>query len=186
MTLRRLTILLAAMATLAAAVGSCSGEPSGPGSTPTPSGTIPARNATEAPLLPTTVDALPSMDPDGFQQLLGQLRGTPVLVNFWGSWCPPCRPEMPRLVSAHADWGDRVQFVGVDILDERSAARDFMEEFGMTFPNVFDTADAIKTSLGHFGQPVTAFYRADGSLEFAWTGPIQPDVLEQHLRAIAG
>ena len=186
MTLRRLTALLAATAILAVAVGSCSGGQSGPGSSPTPSGTIPAHNATEAPLLPTTVDALPSMDPDGFRQLLGQLEGTPVLVNFWGSWCPPCRDEMPRLVSAQAEWGDRVQFVGVDILDTRAEARAFMEEFGMTLPSVFDPPDAIKTSLGHFGQPVTAFYRADGSLEFAWTGPIQPDVLEQHLRAIAG
>jgi cytochrome c biogenesis protein CcmG, thiol:disulfide interchange protein DsbE len=175
-----------------AILGSCSWM-TGPDTGPTPSvspsaptGTIPAGNATEAALLPTTADALPDMDPEGFQELQGQLEGTPYLVNFWGSWCPPCRDEMPRLVGAHAEWGDRVQFVGVDILDTRSGARAFMEEFGMTFPSVFDTTDAIKTSLGHFGQPVTAFYRADGTLDFAWTGPIQPDVLDEHLRAIAG
>jgi cytochrome c biogenesis protein CcmG/thiol:disulfide interchange protein DsbE len=184
MTLRRSALALAAAAVLAATAGSCGAEPDG--SDPTPAGTIPAGNATEAPLLPTSVDGLPMMDPDGFQELMGQLEGTPVLVNFWGSWCPPCRDEMPRLVAAHDEWGDRVQFLGVDIEDSRSGARDFMDEFGMTFPSVFDPPDAIKTSLGHFGQPVTAFYRSDGTLEFSWTGPIQPDVLEQHLRAIAG
>jgi cytochrome c biogenesis protein CcmG/thiol:disulfide interchange protein DsbE len=126
------------------------------------------------------------MDPDGFQRLLGQLEGTPVLVNIWGSWCPPCTDEMPRIVAAHREFGDRVQFIGVDILDSRPEAVAFMREFGMTFPSVFDVPDAIKPSLGLFGQPVTVFYRADGTFSFAWTGPISPDRLRRNLRAIAG
>ena len=161
---------------------SCGGRTaSGP-----PTGHVPANNATEARLLPTYADTLPAMDPSGFERLLGQLEGTPVVVNFWGEWCPPCRAEMPRLVAAHEEWGDRVQFVGVDILDSRDAARSFVDEFGMTFPSVFDPPDAIKSSLGLFGQPTTAFYRVDGSLEFAWSGPISEDTLEQHLQRIAG
>ncbi len=156
------------------------------GTTPPPDGTIPAHNATEAPLLPMFADALPRMDPASFQGLLDQLEGTPIVINFWGSWCPPCREEMPRLVAAHQEFGDRVQFLGIDILDTRAEAKGFMEEFGMTFPSVFDAPDAIKTDLGHFGQPVTAFYRADGSLSFAWTGPIAEDELREQLVAIAG
>jgi cytochrome c biogenesis protein CcmG/thiol:disulfide interchange protein DsbE len=179
MTSRRLAAVVVGLLTLVAC------DPAPPPPDP-PACTIPARNAAEAPLLPACADTLPRADPDSFGRLLTQLEGTPVLVNFWGSWCPPCRDEMPRLVAAHDEWGDRVQFVGVDILDTRSEARAFMEEFAMTFPSVFDPDDAIKTSLGHFGQPVTAFYRADGTVEFAWTGPIAPDVLEEHLRAIAG
>jgi hypothetical protein len=54
----------------------------------------------------------------------------------------------------------------------------------MTFPSVFDVPDAIKTSLGQFGQPVTMFFRRDGSLSFAWAGPIADDVLIAHLKAI--
>jgi cytochrome c biogenesis protein CcmG/thiol:disulfide interchange protein DsbE len=148
--------------------------------------TIPARNAAVAPLLPTFADTLPAMDPDSFERLLAQLEGTPVLVNFWGSWCPPCKDEMPRLVEAHHEFGDRVQFVGVDILDNRGGAKAFMEDYGMTFPSVFDPPDAIKTSLGQFGQPTTVFFRADGSFEFAYAGPISESILRRHLREIAG
>jgi cytochrome c biogenesis protein CcmG/thiol:disulfide interchange protein DsbE len=178
MTHRGVATLLAGLALLV----SCTGEPD-----PSPSpGTIPARNATEAALLPTFADALPTMDPDTFLRLLGQLKGTPVVVNFWGEWCPPCREDMPRLVAAHEEFGDRVQFLGVDVLDSRTQARSFMREFGMTFPSVFDVPDAIKTPLGLFGQPVTAFFRADGSLEFDYTGPIPENILRRHLKAIAG
>jgi cytochrome c biogenesis protein CcmG/thiol:disulfide interchange protein DsbE len=180
MTVRTLVVALVGIVSLAACGGSSTPSPA------PPAGEIPADNATDAPLLPTYADTLPEMDPAGFERLLGQLEGTPVLVNFWGEWCPPCREEMPRLVAAHEEWGDRVQFVGVDILDSRGAARSFMDEFGMTFPSVFDPPDAIKTSLGLFGQPVTAFYRPDGSLEFAWTGPISEETLREHLETIAG
>jgi cytochrome c biogenesis protein CcmG, thiol:disulfide interchange protein DsbE len=173
---------LAALLTGVALVASCTGEPEPRAS----AGTIPARNATEATLLPEFADTLPAMDPETFKQLLAQLRGTPVVVNFWGEWCPPCREEMPRLVAAHREFGDRVQFVGVDILDSRTQAKKFMKEFGMTFPSVFDVSDAIKTPLGLFGQPVTAFFRADGSLDFAYTGPITDKILRRHLEAIVG
>jgi thiol-disulfide isomerase/thioredoxin len=159
----------------------CDSEPPNP-----PAGTIPARNAVEVPLLPTYADSLPSMDPDTFDRLLSQLEGTPVLVNFWGSWCPPCKEEMPRLVEAHQEFGDRVQFLGVDILDAREEARVFMEEYAMTFPSVFDVPDEIKTSLGQFGQPTTVFFRADGSFEFAYAGPIPENVLHRHLESIVG
>jgi cytochrome c biogenesis protein CcmG/thiol:disulfide interchange protein DsbE len=170
--------LLAGLVLLA----SCDAEPE----RDPPTGTIPADNATEAPLLPEFADALPSMDPAAFERLLDQLEGTPVLVNFWGSWCGPCREEMPRLVAAHHGFGDRVQFLGVDVLDSRKGAERFMEEFEMTFPSVFDPPDAIKTDLGHFGQPVTAFYRADGSLSFSWTGPIGEAALREQLEMISG
>jgi thiol-disulfide isomerase/thioredoxin len=177
MTSRRLLTLIAGLALLA----SCGGEPA----QDPPAGTVPAHNATEAPLLPMYADVLPAADPDAFQRLLSQLEGTPVVVNFWGSWCPPCREEMPRLVAAHHEFGERVQFLGVDILDSRADARAFMDEFGMTFPSVFDVSDAIKTSLGQFGQPVTVFFEADGTFSFAYTGSIPEDELHRHLKAIA-
>ena len=180
MTVRPIALLLS-VALLAPA---CSTDP-----TPGPPGfrpRVPASNATTAPLLPRSADALPASDPERFRRLLDQLRGTPVVVNIWGSWCPPCEEEMPRIVAAHADYHDRVQFVGVDILESRSEARVFIEEHGMRFPSVFDVDDSIKPSLGQFGQPVTIFYDREGDLVTSWAGPIPEDRLRRNLRRIAG
>lgn len=179
MTTRRLPALLAA--SLLAAMACMAPSADRPGFEPT----IRARNAAEAPLLPRFADALPDADPESFGRLLAQLRGTPVLVNIWGSWCPPCTEEMPRIVAAHEEFGDRVQFVGIDIEDSRTDARAFIDDFSMTFPSVFDPPDAIKASLGQFGQPVTIFYEADGTFLRSWTGPIGEDLLWRSLRAIS-
>jgi cytochrome c biogenesis protein CcmG/thiol:disulfide interchange protein DsbE len=173
---------LAALLAVAALVTGCSSPPDAPSYRPA----IAARNATEAPLLPRFADALPDADPDRFRELLDQLRGTPVVVNVWGSWCPPCREEMPRLVAAHEAFGDRVQFLGIDIADSRTAARAFVREHGMRFPSVFDVGDAIKPTLGGFGQPVTIFFDREGNFVTSWAGPIPADRLRRNLRAIAG
>ncbi len=82
-----------------------------------------AHNATTAALLPVRVAELPTFTPQDYEQLLTQLRGTPVVVNVWASWCGPCQAEAPLLHGAVERYGDRVQFVGIDILDTIGGAR---------------------------------------------------------------
>ena len=95
--------------------------------------------------------------------MIARQRGTPVLVNIWASWCGPCRQEAPFLAAANRTYGDRVRFVGVDILDERGSARDFIRASGWTYPSVYDPSGAIRDALGVIGQPATLFYDADGT-----------------------
>jgi thiol-disulfide isomerase/thioredoxin len=180
-TLRRSVVVLFPLALLTAA---CAGEgrPGGANAPPTQ----PALNATRAELLPTDAYALPGFDVDTYQRLLGQLEGTPVVVNIWASWCGPCRDEAPHLAAAASTYGDRVQFLGVDILDSRSSARGFMREFGWTYPSVFDADGVIRDELGFLGQPNTIFYDADGEVVFTWQGPIGPDLLTKQLDELAG
>lgn len=135
-------------------------------------------------LLPEDPYELPDVDPDSFQALLGELEGTPVLVNVWASWCGPCRDEAPHLAAAHAEYGDRVQFVGLDILDEREAARRFMREYGWTYPSVFDLPGTVRDSLGVLGQPVTLFYDASGELVDTHTGALTEEQLTEQLEQI--
>ena len=148
-------------------------------------GTVPARNATTAPALPIMADELPAMDADGFRQLLQQLRGTPVVVNYWAAWCPPCKAETPLLVDAHRRLGDAVQFVGVDLEDFRQGARSFMHDRDVTYPSVFDPTNSIGLSFNLFSPPMTQFYDADGRLVATVRGQLSEDVLQANLKAIA-
>jgi thiol-disulfide isomerase/thioredoxin len=176
-TLRRFVL---AIVVLGLASGACadSGPGGSPGSTRSP---VAAGNATEAELLPTDAFALPEVDLETYERLLGQLDGTPVVVNVWGSWCGPCRDEAPDLARAHARYGDRVQFLGVDILDARESARAFMREHGWTYPSLFDPPAAIRDGLGLLGQPATLFYDETGALVARWVGPIPAEELARRL-----
>jgi cytochrome c biogenesis protein CcmG, thiol:disulfide interchange protein DsbE len=156
-------------------------------SEPTPSiPAVPAVNAAEAAMLPTDLNELPDMDPSGFEALLEQVRGTPMVVNVWAAWCVPCRAEAPELAKAAERYGSRIQFLGIDVLDNRTDARAFREEYGWIYPSVFDADHAIPTSLGYIGQPVTLFYAADGTLVGAVDGQVSATRLEQGIRHLLG
>jgi len=141
-------------------------------------------DTTSGSLLPEDPYELPGFDLASYEALLAELEGTPVVVNVWASWCEPCRDEAPHLAAAHAEFGDRVQFLGVDILDEREAARRFIREFGWAYPSVFDLPGSIRDGLGLLGQPVTLFYDASGELVATWTGALTEDVLRANLELI--
>ncbi len=176
----RLHVALAIAAALITA--SCSSYGGiGPGRGPTP-----ALNAAHVALLPTTAPGLPTFDQEKFQQLLGELRGTPVVVNIWASWCGPCRIEAPILAQAARTYGRSVQFLGVDILDTRGAATAFEREFNIPYPSVFDPSGDIRDAFGFIGQPDTIFFRADGSRAATWSGPLDQQVLSTNIDRLLG
>jgi cytochrome c biogenesis protein CcmG, thiol:disulfide interchange protein DsbE len=160
------------------------------GSAPEPDGSADAgraaRNAATAPLLPTHVAELPAFDVDSYQRLLTQLRGTPIVVNVWAAWCGPCKAEASLLHGASQTYGDRVQFLGVDILDSLDGARGFIAEHGLTYPSIFDPSGAIRDSLGMIGQPVTVFYDSDGNVAKTYPGQLTQTALDQGIRAALG
>ncbi len=122
----------------------------GKGDAPVPGAAAPAF---EAPLL------------DGSGTLaLDELRGKPVLLNFWASWCGPCEDEAPWLRAAHERFGDRVHFVGIDIHDARSDAMAFVEKYGIDYANVRDLGGRIERAYGLTGQPETFLIGADGTI----------------------
>lgn len=93
---------------------------------------------------------------------LSTLRGTPLVVNVWASWCPPCIAEMPILTSAAADLRGEVEFLGIDIQDQDASALEMLTAFGADFPSVVDQAGEIRGLLAISGPPVTFFVDEQG------------------------
>jgi thiol-disulfide isomerase/thioredoxin len=134
--------------------------------------------------LPRTPTALPTFDPASFQRMLTSLRGTPVVVNVWASWCGPCTKEAPDLADAAKRYAGRVQFVGIDVLDHAVPARAFIEKYGWVYPSVFDPTGAIRNDMGFLGQPDTVFYDRAGKQVKVVSGPLDRATLDQQLSRI--
>jgi len=118
---------------------------------------------------------------------LSDLEGKPVVLNFWGSWCGPCREEAPILAAAESGWRDRgVVFLGVDSKDAEPDALAFEEEFGIEYHSVVDGDGALGAEYGVFGYPETFFIDADGVIRTKHVGPIDAATLETYIAQILG
>ena len=115
---------------------------------------------------------------------LEDLRGKPVVINFWASWCVPCRDEAPMLSEAAARYGQQVSFVGVDIRDARTSAIEFAERYDLDYPHVRDEDLAIYDEFGLTGQPETFFLDEDGVILEHIAGPLSRETLFQLLDSL--
>jgi cytochrome c biogenesis protein CcmG/thiol:disulfide interchange protein DsbE len=107
-----------------------------------------------------------------FQRRIAALRGYPVVVNQWASWCGPCRAEFPWFQRASAKYGKRVAFLGVDSQDSDAAAKTFLGEAPVPYPSYTDPNQEIgKLLKATLGLPDTAFYDSKGTLVFTKQGP---------------
>lgn len=109
---------------------------------------------------------------EGFQRQLAALRGTPVVVNQWASWCGPCRFEFPVFASLAGRYRGRVAFLGVDSQDSRGDAARFLRQLRVPYPSFFDPDVSVaRTFRGGAAWPTTAFYDAAGRLVHTHVGP---------------
>lgn len=116
-------------------------------------------------------DRLVSGGTSAFGSQLRALRGHPVVVNVWASWCEPCRMEFPYLQRLSAKYGKRVAFVGVDTNDNDAAARTFLAELPLPYPSYTDPNKDIAQSVGAtVGLPDTVYYDASGKQVFVKQG----------------
>ena len=126
-------------------------------------------------------------DVDGNALRLADLRGRPVIVNFWASWCGPCVDEFPLLLNAAAAHrSSDLAVVGIVFRDRPEAARTFMSRMGASWPTAMDPGDAVATRFGIIGPPDTFFIDRNGVIVGRQIGQLGAADLEHGLAQILG
>ncbi len=128
---------------------------------------------------------LPATNAEGFVAHLAEL-DRPAVVNVWASWCLPCRSEAPLLNQAHAEHGDVIEFIGVDVQDSQQGAKEFLAEFGLGFDHFFDRNREVPNSYGGIGTPITMFFAPHGELVTIHNGVIDERTLAINIDELTG
>ena len=154
----------------------------------------PARSTPAADAAPTPTPALAMApdftvyDADSEPVRLSDFRGTPVVINFWASWCGPCQSEMPAFDAAAAEYEGQVHFLMVNLTDgsqeTQATAQAFLDEQGYAFPVYFDLDLEAASAYGVYGIPVTYFVDAEGRAVAQARSAISAEVLEKGIGMI--
>lgn len=169
---RRLAVPATLLVCLLAACSAESGTPvTAP---PTGSVLLPCPGQTDEPA--ADGGALPALSfdcPGGGRLDLGRAPGAPTVVNLWGSWCTPCRDELPLFQELADGAGDEVRVLGLISKDGVPQAESFAADAGVSFPSAFDATGELMAELGLNALPYTAFLDADGRLVHSEIGPVE-------------
>ena len=120
---------------------------------------------------------------DGIKAELIDFIGKPIIVNFWATWCPPCKAELPHFQEAYEEYGDDVQFLMVALVDgyqeTRSMVTEFIDENGYSFPVFMDTTGSSVNAYEIYSIPRTIVINAEGEITADYTGAMNAETLEE-------
>lgn len=140
-------------------------------------------SATGAPRSLPPPGALAAASESEFEGVLVGLRGRPVVVNVWASWCGPCRVETPLLERAARRYDSTVAFLGVNSRDQPDAARNFLRRFHVSYPSLVDVSDEISERLSVGGLPTTYVFSKTGRMRARVVGGISEQTLAAQVQA---
>ena len=119
---------------------------------------------------------------DGKDFHFSDYKGKPILINFFASWCLPCREEMPVLEKIVREYGPKgVVFLGIAVDDTEEKMKDFIAKYGVTFPVGLDKTAAIQKSFGIYGIPTTYFIDKQGVINYFHSGSVTEELLQHEL-----
>ena len=143
-------------------------------------------DATEAP--DYSAPDFTMLDWEGNEVQLADFIGKPIILNFWASWCGPCKMEMPDLEAFYQQYGEEIHFLIVNCTDGSretvETAKEFIEGTDYTFPVYFDTTSMGAYTYGANSIPLTYFIDKDGNLTAYYVGAMSEDILQQGVDAI--
>ena len=136
---------------------------------------------------PAPLFELPDLARPGSRIALAGLRGRPVVLNFWASWCEPCREEAPELARVARRFEEAgVRFLGINILDGREEALAYVRRYGIPYPSVRDTRAVVAKRYGVTGAPETVFIDAEGNVVGRYIGAFRRGQLDELVRELIG
>jgi cytochrome c biogenesis protein CcmG/thiol:disulfide interchange protein DsbE len=135
----------------------------------------------ESPLIGKPAPGFVLQDLEGNVVDLAALRGKPVLLNFWATWCQPCIAEHPVLQAAARRYQDEAHFLGVIYQDETEKIRRFIAQRGAWGPSLVDPEVKVGIAYGVYGAPETFFIDKNGVVAEKFTGPLSPRELDRIL-----
>ncbi len=128
--------------------------------------------------------AVEMVDFDGVTLTLEEYRGTPVVLNFWASWCPFCVAEMPDFERVSQAFGDDVAFLGVNLRDDSAQAVSLAGQTGVTYRLAADPSGVVYGAFGGTSMPTTVFIDADGVVREVVAGQMSADALTSNIQAL--
>lgn len=130
------------------------------------------------------------VDMDGNPVKLSDFRGKPVIINFWASWCPPCRSELPAFDAAYAKYGNQINFLMVNLTDGKrdtvGGVKRFVKDNGYRFPVYLDTGSNGANAYAAYSIPMTVLVDADGMRLDTRVGAMSEDVLQGYIEKLLG
>jgi len=124
--------------------------------------------------------------PDGEEIALSDFRGQPIVLNFWATWCPPCRAEVPALQAAGIAFDNEAVILGVSVQESASAVNPFLDEYGVTYPIVLDQVGDIGQTYRVRAFPTTYFIDETGVVVDIYGGPMSEPLLHDRLTSLIG
>ncbi len=150
-----------------------------PGAAADPSAPLPPAPAIGHPAPAFTLTTL-----DGKELQSGALRGKPVILNFWATWCPPCRGEMADLQRAAGEYAGQVTVIAMDQAEPAAVVKAYVAQQGLSFAIPLDTAGAVSSAYGVRSLPTTYFIDRGGIIRQIQVGPLTGPTLTQLLQAV--
>lgn len=122
---------------------------------------------------------------DGKTHKLSDYKGKPVLVNFWGTFCPPCKEEMPDLQKQYDKWGKDIVFLEVNVDKNKVTVQGFMDQYSLNLPVLLDAKEEVRKMYGVMDYPTTFFINPDGKVEVKKIGQMTESFIDQTISQMA-
>ncbi|WP_028544215.1 thiol-disulfide oxidoreductase ResA [Paenibacillus taiwanensis] len=141
----------------------------------------------EVPVVGSRVPDIKLQQLNGEVRTLSDLKGKAVVLNFWGSWCEPCKREMPALQSAYDQWKNKgVDIIGVNYGEDELVVNNFVSQMGVHFPMWLDRKKTASKAFGIRPLPTTFFVNPDGKVHAIKLGEVTAEELDTYIKQMIG